>query len=306
MDTRTNRSKKKRSETKKEIKSRRKEKVKKRKTKIRLIILTIITLFVVYGLFIEPRLLLVNEVKLENKNIPKSFHGVKIVQFSDLHYGTTININNIDKVIKKINEIKPDIVIFTGDLIDNKYTPDEEDVTKLTKCLNNINYTIGKYAIIGNHDFYKDEYKNIIYDGGFSLLKNSYDIVYNKDNNPILIYGVDDVLYGSPTIKDLNKKELEDISYKIILVHEPDYIDKIINQYDVNLILSGHSHNGQVKLFGFKPFWTPEGSKKYFSPYYEMNDTKIYISNGIGTSLVDFRFGSIPSINFFRLNNPEH
>ena len=288
METRVSKNKKQLKEDKKRVKNKRKERLKKSRTKIRLVILSLITLFVIYGLFIEPRILLVNEVKLESKDIPNSFDGIKIVHFSDLHYGNTININNIDKVITKINSLKPDIVIFTGDLIDNKYNMTKEDTTKLTKSLKNINYNLGKYAVIGNHDFYKDEF---------------YDTVYNKDNNPILIYGVDNVTYGSPSPTELDKKELENISYKILLVHEPDYIDNILNKYDIDLILSGHSHNGQIKLFGLKPFYKPEGSKKYFSPHYKENNTDIYISNGIGTSIIQFRFGSIPSINLFRLNS---
>ena len=303
METRVSKNKKQLKEDKKRIKTIRKEKLKKCRIKIRIIILSIITLFVIYGLFIEPKILLVNELKIESKNIPKYFDGIKIVHFSDLHYGNTINTNNIDKVIAKINSLNPDIVIFTGDLIDNKYNMTKEDVKKLTKSLKNINYNLGKYAIIGNHDFYKDEFNNIIYDSDFILLKNNYDIVYNKDNNPILIYGVDNVTYGSPSLTELDKKELEDISFKILLVHEPDYIDNVLNKYNIDLILSGHSHNGQVKLFGAKPFYTPEGSKKYFSPHYQENNTDIYISNGIGTSIIQFRFGSIPSINFYRLNS---
>lgn len=303
METRVSKNKKQLKEDKKRVKNQRKEKLKKSRTKIRLVILSLITLFVIYGLFIEPKILLVNEVKLENKDIPNSFDGIKIVHFSDLHYGNTININNIDKVITKINSINPDIVIFTGDLIDNKYNMTKEDTTKLTKSLKKINYNLGKYAVIGNHDFYKDEFNNIMYDSDFTLLKNSYDTVYNKDNNPILIYGVDNVTYGSPSLTELDKKELENISYKILLVHEPDYIDNILNKYDIDLILSGHSHNGQIKLFGLKPLYKPDGSKKYFSPHYKENNTDIYISNGIGTSIVQFRFGSIPSINLYRLNS---
>ena len=303
METRVSKNKKQVKEKKKIDKKKRKEKLKKSRTKIRLIILSIITLIIIYGLFIEPRILLVNEVKLESKDIPNSFNGIKIVHFSDLHYGNTININNIDKIVTKINSLNPDIVIFTGDLIDNKYNMTKEDITKLTKSLKNIKYNLGKYAVLGNHDYYKDEFNNIMYDSDFSLLKNNYDITYNKDNNPILIYGVDNVTYGSPSLTELDKKELENISYKILLVHEPDYIENILNKYDIDLILSGHSHNGQIKLFGLKPFYTPNESKKYFSPHYKENNTDIYISNGIGTSIIQFRFGSIPSINLYRLNS---
>lgn len=302
METRTSKNKKQKKETKKKNKSKRIENYKKNRTKIRLIILILITLFVIYGLFIEPRILLVNEIKLESKNIPNSFDGIKIIQFSDLHYGTSVNINNIDKISSKINSLNPDIVIFTGDLIDKNYTMTKDDINKLTKSLKSIKYTLGKYSIIGDNDFYNEEYSNIIYDSDFNLLKNSYDIVYNKDNNPILIYGIDDVLYGSPKL-ELDKEELENISYKIVLVHEGDYISNILNKYDIDLILSGHSHNGQIKLFFFDPFWTPEGSKKYYDSYYKENNTNIYVSNGIGTSKIPFRFGSIPSINLYRLNS---
>ena len=303
MQTRVSKNKKQLKEDKKRVREKRKERFKKTRIKIRIVILSLITLFFVYGLFIEPRMLLVNEATLESKDIPMSFDGIKVIHFSDLHYGSTININNIDKVITKINSLNPDIVVFTGDLIDNKYNMTKDDVTKLANSLKKINYNLGKYAVIGNHDFYNEEFNNIIYDGEFILLKNSYDVVYNKDNNPILIYGVDNVSYGSPSLKELEKKELESISYKMLLVHEPDYIDNILNKYDIDLILSGHSHNGQMKLFGLKPFYTPEGSKKYFSPYYKENNTDIYISNGIGTSIIPFRFGSVPSINLYRLNS---
>ena len=212
METRVSKNKKQLKEDKKRLKKQKKEKLKKTRIKIRLVILSLITLFIIYGLFIEPRILLVNEIKLESKDIPKSFDGIKIVHFSDLHYGTTININNIDKVITKINSLNPDIVIFTGDLIDNKYNITKEDTIKLTKSLKNINYNLGKYAVLGNHDFYKDEFNNIMYDSDFTLLKNSYDTIYNKDNNPILIYGVDNVTYGSPSLTELDKKELENIT----------------------------------------------------------------------------------------------
>ena len=93
-----------------------------------------------------------------------------------------------------------------------------------------------------------------------------------------------------------------DISYKIILVHEPDYIDNILTSYNVNLVLAGHSHNGQINIPYIKNFFLPYGSRKYYENYYKVNDTDLYISSGIGESSVNFRLFNKPSINFYRIN----
>ena len=90
--------------------------------------------------------------------------------------------------------------------------------------------------------------------------------------------------------------------YKIILVHEPDISDKIIKDYSVNLILAGHSHNGQVRLPIIGPIYTPPYSKKYYDNYYDIDGTNLYISSGIGVSTVNYRLWNRPSINFYRIN----
>ena len=86
------------------------------------IILTIIIIFIIlvsYCTIIEPKIITINEYKIVTNTIPESFHGTKIVQFSDIHYGTTINKNQLKNIVNKINNLKPDIIVFTGDLLDN-------------------------------------------------------------------------------------------------------------------------------------------------------------------------------------------
>ena len=94
----------------------------------------------------------------------------------------------------------------------------------------------------------------------------------------------------------------EDIDYKIILVHEPDYIDTITSKYNVNLVLAGHSHNGQINIPFIKEMFLPYGSNKYYENYYIVNDTPLYVSSGIGESRINFRFFNRPSINLYRIN----
>ena len=287
-------------------KIRKSKKAKKRKKIFRRVIIFFIILLVLillWGKFGEVNILTVNDYRLKNENIPESFNGLKIIHFSDLHYGTGFNENRLKTLTNKINSYKPDIVVFTGDLIDKNYNANDNDFQILVKYLSSINSTLGKYAIVGNHDFYNDNYENIMYDSLFKVLKNNYDTIYYKENIPILIYGMDNITYGNPRIDILNKDSIANIKYKIVLLHEPDYVDEFINDYDISLILAGHSHNGQVNVPLLKSLLLPENAKNYYNKYYKVNKTDFYISNGVGSSIYDFRLFSPPSINIYRLTN---
>ena len=292
------------------MKSRYKLNEKKRKKELRvkyrikyrkfIIVLGILLLLLlVWGKFVEPNMLVINDYKVEIQDLPESFNGVRIVQFSDLHYGLTKE-SRLKKIIKNINSLHPDIVVFTGDLVDMSYELTDNDIEVLANNLKNINAKLGKYAIYGNHDVNNSNYDDIMYDAKITVLKNNYDTVYNKTNEGIVIYGLDDTLEGTPKISNINNKEVKNIKNRIILVHEPDYTDEFINDYDTSLVLSGHSHGLQVNVIGSKLF-APKGSKKYYKDHYEVNNTPLYISNGVGCSGINFRLFSTPSINIYRL-----
>lgn len=290
-------------EKNKEIRKKNKKKEKRKTLKIIIFIgIIIILLMLAWGRFIETRLLYVKDYRIESENIPTSFNGLKIVHFSDMHYGTGYDEIRLKNLVEKINSYKPDILIFTGDLIDRKYDASDEEINVLVKYLSEMNGKLGKYAIVGDHDFYNENYENIMYDSNFKILKNNYDTVYYKENTPVLIYGIDNISYGDPRVDILNKESINNIKYKIILLHEPDYIDQFVNDYDVSLVLAGHSHGGQVRIPTLRPLLLKKGSKNYYDDYYKVYDTSIYISNGVGSSFMDFRLGSSPSINVYRLS----
>ena len=211
-------------------------------------------------------------------------------------------------VINEINRLKPDIVFFTGDLIDTDSTPNEENKQKLINFLKEIKTTYGKYAVIGNHDYdnHLELVKEIYNLSNFKLLENSYDIIYNTNNDKIFIGGLNTVSFD---LADIDKtmqyfNDHDNISYKIILVHEPDYTDTILEKYpDINLILSGHSHAGQVRLPFIGGLIKNSNAIKYSEEYYQINNTKLFVSNGIGVSRYNFRLFNRPSINFYRLYN---
>ena len=271
-----------------------------------LIIFLLITLTIIYARYGGTSGLITKEYKIESSLIGEDFDGLKVVHFSDLHYLRVTNNDKLKEIVDEINLIKPDIVFFTGDLIDKDFTLTDKDKDDLINRLSSIKAKYGKYAVLGNHDYVKniEIFKDIYSNSNFNLLQNSYDIIYSSNNDKLFIGGVDNYSYNEADINKVMEyfNDNSDISYKIILVHEPDYIDNILTNYNVNLVLAGHSHNGQINIPYIKNFFLPYGSRKYYENYYKVNDTDLYISSGIGESSVNFRLFNKPSINFYRIN----
>lgn len=243
--------------------------------------------------------LVTKEYKINSSEIPEEFDGIKIVHFSDLHYKRAISNDKVEDVIKEINLINPDIVVFTGDLFDEDNILSDNDYNFIANSLNKINAKYGKYAILGNHDFKdKDNIINIYNQSGFNYLENNMDTI-QINNSKINISGIGNVTYNED---DISKINLSNDAYNIILVHEPDIIDDIVNNEETDLILAGHSHNGQVRIPFIGAIVKPEGAKKYYDEYYKINNTDIYISSGIGVSILNYRLFNHPSINFYRIN----
>ncbi|HIS90797.1 MAG TPA: metallophosphoesterase [Candidatus Faecisoma merdavium] len=273
---------------------------------ILVIIILILGLGLLYSRFIATSGLKVKEYKVVNNKITDSYHGLKIIHLSDIHYNSTINEKELNNIVDKVNEIKPDIVVLTGDLIDERLSYDKDIIIN---CLSKIEAKLGKFAVSGNHDIPLDDYNYIIKESGFTSLDNKYELIYSKTSEPIIISGIG---YGDEDIgikteqydKYISELKADDIKpiYSILLVHEPDTVDNLdLNKYD--LVLAGHSHGGQVRIPFIGKLYTPEGAKKYYDEYYKINNTDLYISSGLGTSMYKFRLFNRPSFNFYRITN---
>ncbi len=265
-----------------------------------IILLTLLLAILIYSRFVGTTGLKTKEIPIESKNIKESYNGLKIVHFSDLHYKKVITNKRVKDLIQEINKLKPDIVIFTGDLLDKDYELTNNNTKFLIKELSQIKSTYGNYAIIGDNDKDIDTIKNIYIQSNFKLLNNEKTIIYNNKNEKISILGINSLSYNKDNINKLIN-DLDNESYKIILIHEPDYITDILKQKNTDLILSGHSINGSINIPIIKNILLPKGAKKYFKPYYKKNNTEIFISNGIGVNNINFRLFNHPSINFYRL-----
>ena len=268
-------------------------------------IMLIITIIILYARYVGTMGFVTKEYTIYSEDLPSGYDGLKIVHFSDIHYNRAITSEKIDDIVDEINLINPHIVVFTGDLIDKDVELSDDDYEYLTKAFGKIKSDYGKYAILGNHDYSdKDNVIKVFDDSGFKYLENSYDIIYNQSGGKIFVGGIGNVTYNlddiDKTMEHLNSDS--DINYKLMLVHEPDISDNIVDNYDVSIILGGHSHNGQVRLPVIGAVYTPEGAKKYYDEYYDLNGTPLYISSGVGVSMFNYRLFNRPSINFYRVN----
>lgn len=273
--------------------------------KVLLLILFIFACSLIYSNKIATHGLKTKEYVIETNKI-NDFHGFKIVHISDIHYGKTTFKKDLEKLTDEVNRIKPDLIFFTGDLIDDDTEITSEVTDNLISCLKNMKATYGKYAIKGNHDYSVSEYSIIMDNAHFTLLDEKYDTIYSPNNESIFIAGISTNLHGSLSAKDKLNATIEYLNsletkpnYTILLMHEPDYIKDI--SYNFDLVLAGHSHNGQVRLPVIGAIALPVGAKEYYDEHYKINNTDLYISSGIGTSDVGLRLFNRPSINLYRI-----
>ena len=263
----------------------------------------VIVILFLYARFIGTTGIRTKEYRVESNILTSNFSGIKIVHFSDLLYKSTIDRNDVKELVDKINAYKPDIIVFTGNLVTNSVSITTEDTNFLVSSLSKLNASISKYAIYGEYDYKYKEYKDVMTSSGFRILSNSYDEIYYKTNDPIYIVGLPSSLKENIILENAFKfyKENER-KYTIVLVHEGASIKALdSSDYEVDLILGGYSLNGSVVLPYLGGLFNDKNTYKYSDPEYVKGITNIYISSGLGTKKYPYRFLNKPSFNVYRL-----
>lgn len=273
---------------------------KENKSHIFIYILLIIGLIIIYSRYIATTGIQIKEYSVINNKIPESFKGFKVVHFSDLKYGSTTDQKYLKKLVNKINELNPDIIIFTGDLISSNYKLTDNDKKSIIENLNKLDPKIDIYSIRGDNDI-NETYNSIITQTKIIEINNLNKLIYYKGDTPIMLIGLDDSINGNQSL-DMAFNYEENNYYKILIAHEPDTYEKIKDK-NIDLFLAGHSLNGQVRLPFIGSIYTPTGAKKYYDSKYKIDNTEIYISNGLGTSKMPYRLNNRPSINLYRFYN---
>lgn len=253
-----------------------------------------------YAFKIEPHISVVKSHTLGDR---QSGDMLRIIQLSDIQISENYTASDLKKLVQKVNNLKPDVFIFTGDLYENYalYGPEKEVISQLAA----IEAPYGKFAVWGNRDHgggCKPHYAKILSRAGIELLQNTDVTVVTEQNHKVWIGGLDDALLGKPDVSTLVGGMAQAADYRILLTHEPDAAD-LYEQYNLDLILSGHSHGGQISL----PFWKgvrTSMAEKYTSGFYPLDndaETLLYVNTGIGTSHYPVRLFVPPEISVFEI-----
>jgi predicted MPP superfamily phosphohydrolase len=235
--------------------------------------------------------------------LPDVFAGMKIVQISDFHFEEYTEAVFVERVVRKVNEVAPDLVVLTGDFVSTKPLPKRFGVRMAYHCaeiLGRIKCPL-RYAVLGNHDALVGARAVIdaLRTHGIPVLVNS-SVPVERDGRRLWVAGIRDVLQEGP---DLNRalpggRGSEPV---ILLAHEPDYADHAVGR-QVDLVLSGHTHGGQILLPFLPPMLLPEMGKKYVHGHFSFRDgMQLYVNRGIGAVNLPFRFRCPPEITVFTL-----
>ena len=251
--------------------------------------------------------LMVNEIKITNDKIPQSFEGFRIAQVSDLHNAELGKDNN--KLIEKLNECEPDIIVLTGDLIDSNHTNLEvalsfaRQAVKIAPC----------YFVTGNHEAWVgsqyEELKTSLENAGVTVLQDEA-IELNYGDECIQLIGLNDPDFSerdSFLSESILETKLSQVNisneFTILLSHRPEHFNVYQNK-NIDLVLSGHAHGGQFRLPFLGGVIAPNQGlfPKYDAGIYTENGTTMIVSRGIGNSIIPFRVNNRPEIVLVELH----
>ena len=247
--------------------------------------------------YINPTDYEVKFIKLENHRIPKSFDGFTIMFFSDIEFGTYFDQERLDDFIEQVNELNADIVIFGGDLFDINYSPVSSEVTKLTEALGSIEAPKGKFYIMGDFDQISEQrtalVNRIMFESDFETINNNPILIHNDSSEFFNLIGVNYSSYQP----DFNEtfSNISSDTFTLSVVHGASFAEQIpLNISDFTI--SGHSHHMQINFPLFVSYTDYPATGKYGTGKYQLSNTELFVSNGVGTTQQDMRLFCDPQI----------
>jgi len=238
--------------------------------------------------------------------LPESFRGFRIVQVSDIHFKEFTEAFFVKLVVHEVNGLKPDLVALTGDFV--SYGPIDKRRSvpwfrEAAELLAKIQCP-QRYAVLGNHDCIVNEAAALDALTAHSIpVLNNAAIPLERDGKRIWLAGIADAISGVPGPdfeKAIPKTARLDDERVILLAHEPDILPTAA-KHNVDLMLSGHTHGGQIRLPFLPPIHLPPLGRKYIEGHFQLGPTQLYVNRGIGTVDMPFRFNCPPEITVLTL-----
>ena len=272
----------------------------------------------IYGMVKSGFDIRVKKIKLNLAKLPDSFNGLKIVQISDIHCGSFTTTNHFENAVSIINEQKPDVIFFTGDLVNDVATETENFLETFSK----IQAPMGVYSTLGNHDYgdyvkwesseekaknlneLKSKHKHF----GWNLLLNEH-VSLSKGEDKIALIGIENWgARGFTKYGDLKRAHAGTELYpvKLLLSHDPSHWEaQVLTDFkDIDVAFAGHTHGMQfgVEIPGFK--WSPvQYFYKQWAGLYQQGNQYLYVNRGLGFIGYPGRVGILPEITVFELSN---
>ena len=230
---------------------------------------------------------------MESPEIPSSFDGYRIVQISDLHDATFGE--NQQRLVNKIQQQKPDMIVITGDLIDsNRY-----DLPNSLALIDQIVKLSEVYYVTGNHEVATNDVEHIkeqLTARGVRVLSNE-TFKITRDGKSISVTGIDDPLMGATAAEMITSSQVSDDEFSILLAHRPEDFEAYI-QAGMDLTFSGHAHGGQFRIPLVGGFVAPGQGyfPKYTAGIHQQGLSKLVVSRGLGNSIIPIRLFNLPEI----------
>jgi len=284
-----------------------------------IILLVLMISFVIYGSVYEVFDLRVRRIELKDGAVPKAFDGYKIVQFSDMHIGSQVSKRYVKKLVDSINAQNPDLVVFTGDMV-NFFA---EEIVPFVNLFSQIQAKDGVFVVFGNHDYSnyliwktpKDSaddvqrLRNIYRAMDWRILSNKH-VWLHRGNDSIALAGVEN--YSSKRIKRWRnladtEKALKGIlpsDFIVMISHNPEHFNEVlqIDYPHVNLTLTGHSHGGQMAIgVGKYQFTVARFAMKHWRGFHQFGGQYLNVNTGCGFNALPFRINMAPSISVVEL-----
>ena len=244
----------------------------------------------------EANTLSVEKIEIRLKRLPKNLDGLRLVHLSDIHHSPFTDIEHISRAVQIANSLKPDMFVLTGDYVSHE----SSYIAPMAEVLGKLESEFGTFACLGNHDHWTDAamVTNSMREANIKVLINEGFRFTAKDAS-FWLAGVDDYMVGKTDLRAALRGSFPD-EMTMLLAHNPIIVRRAA-RVGVDLMLSGHTHGGQIRLRDEEKRILPR--RKLKNGLYRRKDTQIYITRGIGTVVLPVRYGCPPEISLLELVN---